>query len=107
MTPSCRSSPRGPASEQALSSQVITLDVIRQQVFASPQGENLLSVRAAWGDPETAYLLVEATVNGYLDLLAETVALDSVEAIDFWTEVRQKTQEFGPMRRRVICGRTS
>ena len=76
----------------ALDSEAITLDVIRQQVSVAPQGENLLTVRASWGDAQTSYLLVDATINGYLDLLAETVAIDSVEAIDFWTGIRAEAQ---------------
>jgi hypothetical protein len=78
--------------DQALSDEIITTDVIRQQVGAGAQGENLLAVRASWGDPETAYLLVDATINSYLDLLAETVAIDSLEAITFWSAVRSEAQ---------------
>ena len=59
---------------------------------ASPRRADLLTVRASWGDAQTSYLLVDATINGYLDLLAETVAIDSVEAIDFWTGIRAEAQ---------------
>jgi hypothetical protein len=71
---------------------LITSDVIRQQVSANAQGENLLTVQASWSDSETAYLLVDATINGYLGLLADTVAVDSVEAIDFWAGIRADAQ---------------
>jgi hypothetical protein len=76
----------------ALASQVITPDIIRQQIAASAEGENLLTVRASWSNPDTAYKLVDATINSYLDLIAQTVAVDSVQAIQFWTDVQKAAQ---------------
>ena len=78
--------------EDALSSQLITPDIIRQQVGASTQGENLLTVEASWSDPQTSFLLVDSTIESYLDLISETVAIDSEEAIQFWTGVQADAQ---------------
>ena len=77
----------------ALESGLISTAVIRQQVSANAQGENLLTVQASWSDPETAFQLVDATINNYLDLVSETVAIDSVEAIDFWTGIQSAAQQ--------------
>jgi hypothetical protein len=71
---------------------LITLDTVRGRVHASPQGENLLTVSSTWGDGETAFLLVEAAIGSYLDLVAETVAIDSTEAIAYWTERQTAAQ---------------
>lgn len=83
----------GAGLESALDSGVITPEIVREQVYASAQGENLLTVRAAWGDPQTAFRLVESTIAGYLNLVAETVAVDSEEATDFWTDIRVTAEE--------------
>ena len=77
-----------PAVEQGL----ITLDTIRGHVRAGPRGENLLTVSSSWGDGKTAFLLVDSTISSYLDLVAETVAIDSNEAIDYWTERQTAAQ---------------
>jgi hypothetical protein len=77
----------------ALTSGIITPDIIRQQVGASAQGQNLLAVQASWSDPKTSFLLVDSTITSYLNLIAETVAIDSEEAIQFWTGVKSDAQK--------------
>ncbi|MET0911643.1 MAG: hypothetical protein ABWZ99_19410 [Ilumatobacteraceae bacterium] len=77
----------------AIEQGLITLDTIRGRVSASPQGENLLTVSSSWGDGQTAFLLVDSTIATYLDLVADTVAIDSNEAIDYWTERQTAAQE--------------
>lgn len=64
----------------------ITRVDIRNQVGASGAGQNTLQVSARWADPDTAYRLVDATIQGYTEYLARTAAADSLEAVEFWTE---------------------
>lgn len=71
---------------------LIDRDVIRRQVGASESGENVLTVGASWGDAETSYLLVDATINGYLDYVESIVVQDSDDAIEFWTAVRDDAE---------------
>ena len=70
----------------ALELNVITRDDIRSRTGADAAGENNLTVSASWGDPDTAVLLVEATIAGYTDYLSGIALADSDEAREFWTE---------------------
>lgn len=59
-------------------------DVIRNQLFAYQAGENILTVEASWGDSQTAFQLVDATITTYLDYVAEVVTTDANEAAEFY-----------------------
>ena len=74
---------------ELLRSGVITPAVLRKQVWATASGEAFLKVNAAWDDSQTAFLLVDATINAYVDYVAETVASDSLEAITFYGKIEQ------------------
>ncbi len=74
---------------ELMKSGVITSEVLRQQVWATATGEAFLKVNAAWDDPQTAFVLVDATINAYVDYVAETVASDSFEAITFYSKIEQ------------------
>lgn len=65
-------------------------DDIRASVGASPAGQNNLTVRASWADPETALLLVDGVIDGYREYLAALAVADSDEAIDFWTMQKEE-----------------
>ena len=61
-------------------------DIFREQVFAIEEGQNFLTVSATWDDPESAFLLVDSTVEGYLDYVNEIVSGDSRNAVIFLTQ---------------------
>lgn len=69
---------------QALESGLISRDIVRQQITAFDKGENFLGVNAVWNDGQSAYLLVDATINGYLDYVDSIVSGDSIAAIAYW-----------------------
>jgi hypothetical protein len=74
----------------ALEQALITRDDIRSRTDANADaaGENNLRIEASWADPDTAFLMVEATITGYSDYLAQIALVDSDEAVQFWTERR-------------------
>ena len=72
--------------DEAVATGSLDRDDFRQQVGASANGENILAVTARWGDPETAFAIVDATITGYLDYVTDVVATDSEEAARFWQE---------------------
>jgi uncharacterized protein involved in exopolysaccharide biosynthesis len=71
---------------QALDAGLISRDIVRQQISAFDKGENFLGVNAVWNDGQSAYLLVDATINGYLDYVDSIVSGDSVAAIAYWQD---------------------
>lgn len=73
---------------QALDAGWITPETIRGQIWTGAPGQNFMTINASWGDGDTAYLLVDATIEAYLEFLSMQVAEDSNEAIAFWTEQR-------------------
>lgn len=60
-------------------------DVLRNQLFAYQNGENILTVEAAWGDSATSFALVDATISAYLEYVAEVVTVDSNDAVEFYS----------------------
>ncbi len=71
---------------EAIADGRLTRDRIRTRVRAGANGDNVMSVVATWGDSATATSLVESTVQAYLDDVAEIVATDSRDAIEFWQD---------------------
>lgn len=68
---------------EALQAGVITRLAIRRQVSAGARGENVFSVAASWGDPQTASLLVQSTIDAYIDYIDEILVGDSTDAVEF------------------------
>ena len=62
---------------------VIERDAIRRQVSAREQGRNVFAVSARWGDPQTAFLLVQSTIDAYIDYIDEILVGDSTDAVEF------------------------
>jgi hypothetical protein len=69
---------------EAVEAGVISLGVIRDNVFASPQGRTTLTVNARWADPQSTVSLVNATIAAYSTFLRDTVASDAAEAEMFY-----------------------
>ena len=69
----------------AVESGVIDLGVIRQSVWASANGDSILSVNAQWADPQVSYNLAAAIIKQYQTFLTDTVASDATAADDFYT----------------------
>jgi bacterioferritin (cytochrome b1) len=78
---------------EAIAAGVITRVDIRNQLGASGAGQNTLQVNARWSDPETAFRLVDGTIQGYREYLARLAAADSLEAVEFWTEQKDEATE--------------
>lgn len=72
--------------DQALEIGIIDLEVVRSSIYASERGTSILSVVAQWGDPQTSYQLVSATIDQYQEFLSESVASNAAEAEAFYTE---------------------
>jgi hypothetical protein len=77
----------------AVSSGLVTRDVIRSRVQASAAGQNNLSVSATWPDPQTAFEIADAVATGYGDYLNDLAVADGQEAVRFWTERRETADE--------------
>lgn len=71
---------------EAVTTGLLELEIIRANVWTSVNGGTLVSVNATWADPATSLALVEATIAGYQDYIAQAVASESREAVDFYTE---------------------
>lgn len=71
--------------DDAVKAGLLDLGVLRGNIWAAPSGDSILSVNAQWGDPQTAYNLVVATIGQYRNYLADTAASDSTEAETFWS----------------------
>ncbi len=70
----------------AIENGLLDVGIIRSSVWTSTSGSSLVTVSATWDDPATALALVEATITGYQGYITETVASDSREAVDFYSE---------------------
>lgn len=68
---------------EALSTGVIARGTIRQSVSATARGQNVFSVQASWGDPQTAFLLVQSSIDAYLGYIDEVLTGDSADAVNF------------------------
>lgn len=75
--------------QDALEVGLITLDTVRNSVWAEPGGNSLLRVNASWGDPQSSFQLVDAAIGTYQDYLADTVARDSSEAEEYYRNLRE------------------
>ncbi len=78
---------------ELIESGVLERAVIRNQVFAFADGENILTVQASWGDSTTAFQLVESTIAAYLDYVSEVVTTDADEAADFYASRKLDAEE--------------
>ncbi len=74
--------------QEALETGLITLDSVRNSLWAEPGGNSLLRVNATWGDPQSSFQLVDAAIETYQDYLADTVARDSSEAEEYYRNLR-------------------
>jgi uncharacterized protein involved in exopolysaccharide biosynthesis len=70
----------------ALDGKFLTLDDIRLSVIPASAGDTLVSITATWGDAQTAYALVNATINTYVTFVLDTEISDSEAAITFYTK---------------------
>lgn len=68
---------------QVLVDGTIQRDTIRRSLSASERGQNVFSVRANWGDPQTAFLLVQSTIDAYLGYVDEVLTGDAADAVAF------------------------
>lgn len=76
--------------QDALEDGFIDNATIRSSVGAQANGDSLILISARWTDPATAQLLVEATVETYLDYVVTTVAADSLAAEEFFTQLQER-----------------
>jgi hypothetical protein len=65
---------------------LLDLGVVRASVWASPNGDSILSVNAEWNDPQISYALVNATIAAYQGYIAATAASDATQAEAFWAQ---------------------
>ena len=79
----------GPALEAGL----ISTGSIRRNVSAAPNGDSIMVIKATWADPLTAESLAQAAIDTYRAYIVETVANDSVAAVDFYTELQEQASE--------------
>ena len=70
---------------EALESGALDLEVVRENVWSTADGDSILSIKATWADAETSYALVAATITEYERFLTETVASAASEAQAFWS----------------------
>lgn len=75
----------GAGLEQDLETGVVELDIVRSSVWSYADGTSLVQIRASWDDPQIAFALADSTITTYQQFIADTVASDSSEAIDFYT----------------------
>lgn len=71
---------------EAVEANVITLEVVRESVWAVDDGNSLVKVNATWADPTTAFALANGVIDTYFDFVASTVASDATEAEAFYME---------------------
>ena len=69
----------------AVENDVTLRNDLRARIGAGAVGNNNLTIDATWDDPETAFRLVDATIQGYSDYIVEVATIDSTEAVRFWT----------------------
>ena len=70
----------------AVNEGFLELTVVRDAVWSSSSGSSLVNVNAVWGDPLTAHGLADGTIGAYLEFIAESVASQSSEAVDFYRD---------------------
>lgn len=70
----------------AIDAGLIDLGVVRAAIWASPNGDSILSINAQWNDAQTSYQLVAATISQYEAFITETVAGNSSEAVTYYSE---------------------
>jgi uncharacterized protein involved in exopolysaccharide biosynthesis len=70
---------------EALEAGLVELAVVRASVWASSNGDSILSVHAEWADGQTAYQLAAAIVSQYQAFLTETASRNATEAETFYT----------------------
>jgi hypothetical protein len=76
----------------ALDSGLLNLSAVRTGIWASADGDSILSVNARTSDPQLSYALVSATIDQFQKYVTDTAASDSTEAESFWTERLQQLQ---------------
>lgn len=77
---------------EAVEQGLLTLEVVSDSIRADEDGNSLLTISAEWSDPETSLRLVTATIDAYVLYLTDTVASDSSEAEQFYTELRDEAE---------------
>jgi uncharacterized protein involved in exopolysaccharide biosynthesis len=70
----------------SIESGLLDLNVIRSTVWASANGDSILSVNARTSNPQLSYALVTATIAEFQSFVTETAASDSTEAEAFWSQ---------------------
>jgi hypothetical protein len=73
-------------------SAVVTLDDVRTSVWASPEGQNLLSVNADTINPQLAQLLVQSTIDTFLQVVVDNQISDSTATVDYLTDRQVQLQ---------------
>lgn len=68
-----------------ISAGFFDLGVVRASIWSGTAGDSLLTVNASWGDADTAFQLVAATVDQYQLVIEEQAASQAIEAEAFWT----------------------
>ena len=69
-----------------IGSGLIDLGVLRANVWAATRGDTILSIGAQWGDAQTSYNLVAATIEQYEEYITETVASNSSDAEQYYSD---------------------
>lgn len=69
----------------ALEAGLVDIAVVRSSVWASSDGDSLLSVHAEWADGQTAYQLASAIVSQYQAFLTQTASSNATQAEAFYT----------------------
>lgn len=87
---------------EAIESGLINVDIVRASVWASANGDSILTVNARWADPQTTYELVAATIDEYEMFLNESVASDSTAAEAFYTEQLRRLETQRDQARAVL-----
>jgi hypothetical protein len=68
-----------------ISAGFVDLAVVRSSIWSGTAGDSLLTVNASWGDADTAFKLVTATVDQYQRVIEEQAASQAIEAESFWS----------------------
>lgn len=72
--------------EGAIDNGFVSREIVRSSIWAYPTGNGILSINATWADPQTSYALVSATIDEYQDYIAEIVASNAAEAVEFYSQ---------------------
>lgn len=68
----------------AVTNGLVSLQVIRANLWSSADGTSLVFVNATWSDPQTTFALVDGAIVAYQEFLADTVASQSSTAVAFY-----------------------